>query len=193
RRRRHRQRRPVRPEAPLRTHREPGPPPQGAGQVSTPRRPPTARQDQPPRAPATLPSNRRTHIMTDTIPRPLNRPDQPHVSLPKFAPEPPVVVDERPSLEAVDRPDNPLAAWLTVPDVPILPPWARSAASLRANAVALGRLCAWHTRYHLLRTPKYAFRVAWRSEEHTSELQSRANLVCRLLLEKQKYKDEVTG
>src|SRR5690606_39658172 len=84
-------------------------------------------------------------------------------------------------------------SWLTVPDVPILPPWARSAASLRANAVALGRLCAWHTRYHLLRTPKYAFRVAWRSEEHTSELQSRANLVCRLLLEKQKYKDEVTG
>src|SRR5690606_30157842 len=76
-------------------------------------------------------------------------------------PEPPVDVDEPPSLEAVDRPDNPLADWLTVPDVPILPPWARSAASLRANAVALGRLCAWHTRYHLLRTPKYAFRVAW--------------------------------
>ena len=26
----------------------------------------------------------------------------------------------------------------------------------------------------------------WRSEEHTSELQSRTNLVCRLLLEKKK-------
>src|SRR5690606_40809781 len=26
--------------------------------------------------------------------------------------------------------------------------------------------------------------VSWRSEEHTSELQSRENLVCRLLLEK---------
>src|SRR2546430_11048721 len=26
--------------------------------------------------------------------------------------------------------------------------------------------------------------VAWRSEEHTSELQSQSNLVCRLLLEK---------
>src|SRR5690606_40030866 len=26
--------------------------------------------------------------------------------------------------------------------------------------------------------------IAWRSEEHTSELQSRENLVCRLLLEK---------
>src|SRR5690606_685057 len=29
---------------------------------------------------------------------------------------------------------------------------------------------------------------AWRSEEHTSELQSRENLVCRLLLEKKKKK-----
>src|SRR5687768_18319307 len=28
--------------------------------------------------------------------------------------------------------------------------------------------------------------VAWRSEEHTSELQSRLHLVCRLLLEKKK-------
>src|SRR5690606_41399869 len=28
--------------------------------------------------------------------------------------------------------------------------------------------------------------LAWRSEEHTSELQSRENLVCRLLLEKKK-------
>src|SRR5690606_42097859 len=30
-----------------------------------------------------------------------------------------------------------------------------------------------------------------RSEEHTSELQSRENLVCRLLLEKKKIKNEV--
>src|SRR2546422_11345096 len=29
-------------------------------------------------------------------------------------------------------------------------------------------------------------RTAWRSEEHTSELQSRLHLVCRLLLEKKK-------
>src|SRR2546428_10254977 len=28
--------------------------------------------------------------------------------------------------------------------------------------------------------------AAWRSEEHTSELQSRSDLVCRLLLEKKK-------
>src|SRR5207302_6984900 len=30
--------------------------------------------------------------------------------------------------------------------------------------------------------------ACWRSEEHTSELQSRENLVCRLLLEKKKKK-----
>src|SRR2546430_8331730 len=29
-----------------------------------------------------------------------------------------------------------------------------------------------------------AFTAVWRSEEHTSELQSQSNLVCRLLLEK---------
>src|SRR2546430_5030563 len=31
---------------------------------------------------------------------------------------------------------------------------------------------------------------SWRSEEHTSELQSQSNLVCRLLLEKKKHKYE---
>src|SRR2546426_7804147 len=33
--------------------------------------------------------------------------------------------------------------------------------------------------------------VRWRSEEHTSELQSPCNLVCRLLLEKKKKKKQV--
>src|SRR3712207_7060480 len=37
------------------------------------------------------------------------------------------------------------------------------------------------------RAETYAGRVAGRSEEHTSELQSRQYLVCRLLLEKKKY------
>src|SRR5260370_14779719 len=31
-----------------------------------------------------------------------------------------------------------------------------------------------------------SLRVSWRSEEHTSELQSHLNLVCRLLLEQKK-------
>ncbi|MFF9625383.1 FtsK/SpoIIIE domain-containing protein [Streptomyces griseosporeus] len=99
--------------------------------------------------------------MTDVLPRPVvNGHADPQVSLLKFAPEQ-TPAAETPAVEAVDRPDNPLADWLTVPDVPILPAWARSAASLKANTVALGRLCAWHARYHLLRTPKYAFRLAW--------------------------------
>src|SRR2546422_3685333 len=38
------------------------------------------------------------------------------------------------------------------------------------------------------RTPKVPGRTAARSEEHTSELQSRLHLVCRLLLEKKKTK-----
>src|SRR5688572_32596115 len=33
---------------------------------------------------------------------------------------------------------------------------------------------------------------AWRSEEHTSELQSQSNLVCRLLLEKKKTTQKST-
>src|SRR5438270_2667484 len=33
-----------------------------------------------------------------------------------------------------------------------------------------------------------AWPARWRSEEHTSELQSQSNLVCRLLLEKKKKK-----
>src|SRR5260370_4377644 len=35
----------------------------------------------------------------------------------------------------------------------------------------------------------YANSDPWRSEEHTSELQSHLNLVCRLLLEKKKHTD----
>src|SRR2546426_3234728 len=34
--------------------------------------------------------------------------------------------------------------------------------------------------------------VPWRSEEHTSELQSPCNLVCRLLLEKKKKTQHIT-
>ncbi|WP_328895201.1 cell division protein FtsK [Streptomyces sp. NBC_00236] len=58
-------------------------------------------------------------------------------------------------VEAVDRADNPLSDWLTVPDAPVLPAWARSAASIKANAAALVRLTWWHSRYHAVRTPKY--------------------------------------
>src|SRR2546422_7086404 len=39
-------------------------------------------------------------------------------------------------------------------------------------------------------TPSRASTAPYRSEEHTSELQSRLHLVCRLLLEKKKIRDE---
>src|SRR5690242_21084440 len=39
----------------------------------------------------------------------------------------------------------------------------------------------------LLRASVHEDRRSMRSEEHTSELQSHVNLVCRLLLEKKKY------
>ncbi|MGS2587069.1 FtsK/SpoIIIE domain-containing protein [Streptomyces hebeiensis] len=62
-------------------------------------------------------------------------------------------------VEAVDRPDNPLADWLTVPDAPVLPAWARSTTSVKANAGALCRLTWWHARFHAFRTPKYLFKT----------------------------------
>src|SRR5687768_18224237 len=44
------------------------------------------------------------------------------------------------------------------------------------------------------RTPgPAALMMFWRSEEHTSELQSRLHLVCRLLLEKKKKKNTNTN
>src|SRR5687768_17679385 len=44
----------------------------------------------------------------------------------------------------------------------------------------------------LERGPQRDFGLAVRSEEHTSELQSRLHLVCRLLLEKKKNKKKTT-
>src|SRR2546430_10448425 len=53
-----------------------------------------------------------------------------------------------------------------------LPIYLRSRAARSVTGVAL--------------SPKVSLRWAKRSEEHTSELQSQSNLVCRLLLEKKK-------
>ncbi|MCX5159986.1 cell division protein FtsK [Streptomyces sp. NBC_00264] len=83
-----------------------------------------------------------------------HRPATPAVSLvkdPSDAKTAPAAAE----VEAVDRADNPLADWLTVPDAPVLPAWARSAASIKANTAALVRLSWWHARYHGIRTPKY--------------------------------------
>src|SRR2546430_5153546 len=52
--------------------------------------------------------------------------------------------------------------------------------------------CCWPMLIHMfsVETMRYGSRVNPRSEEHTSELQSQSNLVCRLLLEKKKKKIE---
>src|SRR3989449_4756588 len=42
--------------------------------------------------------------------------------------------------------------------------------------------------YWMIQVQSRAEAIEWRSEEHTSELQSRLHLVCRLLLEKKKKK-----
>lgn len=105
----------------------------------------------------------------DTIPPQINGHAAPKVRLIKFddTPETTTAVTtvetpgEDTDVEAVDRPDNPLADWLTVPDATILPVWARSMASIKANTAAFCRLSWWHSRYHLLRVPKYTFRLAW--------------------------------
>src|SRR2546430_15003597 len=67
----------------------------------------------------------------------------------------------------------------------------RSARALRR----LGRCTSWSGSDALARcalrsgaSARPPLRLPWRSEEHTSELQSQSNLVCRLLLEKKKKK-----
>ena len=63
-------------------------------------------------------------------------------------------------VEAVDRDDNPLADWLTVPDTPVLPAWARNWATIKANHAALWKAAWWHARYHGIRSPKYGVKMA---------------------------------
>src|SRR5437660_7855910 len=69
---------------------------------------------------------------------------------------------------------------------------AAGAATLAASGLAAAEL--WEVRTGRrqrvtvdLRQATAALRSGRRSEEHTSELQSRGHLVCRLLLEKKKY------
>jgi S-DNA-T family DNA segregation ATPase FtsK/SpoIIIE len=91
--------------------------------------------------------------MTDTLIKPPQDADQDAEDARQDTPD--AVQD----IEAVDRPDNPLADWLTVPDAPILPAWARNWESVRANSGAFVKVTWWHTRYHSLRSPKYGAKV----------------------------------
>src|SRR2546430_9338864 len=74
-----------------------------------------------------------------------------------------------------------LAAELRGWDDPDAQRWSAALQPLESEAAA--RLKSWLPKLH------YPIRIGehdQRSEEHTSELQSQSNLVCRLLLEKQK-------
>src|SRR2546430_12148651 len=56
-----------------------------------------------------------------------------------------------------------------------------------ANAVLAGGTESMSQAPHVVRGARHGGPGSWtRSEEHTSELQSQSNLVCRLLLEKKK-------
>src|SRR5256886_7974288 len=61
----------------------------------------------------------------------------------------------------------------------------RSVSKLAAAVAAAKRAIAVSSNWGVVRGTPY---VILRSEEHTSELQSQSNLVCRLLLEKKKKK-----
>src|SRR2546427_5271770 len=64
-------------------------------------------------------------------------------------------------------------------------------APLRRDARLLQHAPDWRHAFRepFTRTPEHVV-VGGRSEEHTSELQSQSNLVCRLLLEKKKKNDD---
>src|SRR2546421_9061876 len=68
-----------------------------------------------------------------------------------------------------------------------MPCWAKAIAVASTAPIQMGRYlspCA-----SLSKTMGLFDGISTRSEEHTSELQSRSDLVCRLLLEKKKQKE----
>src|SRR2546427_4615356 len=64
--------------------------------------------------------------------------------------------------------------------------WQRQGAKSKAQRIKIVLVRSWP--FALSPLPDYDART--RSEEHTSELQSQSNLVCRLLLEKKKKKKQ---
>src|SRR2546427_1594208 len=62
--------------------------------------------------------------------------------------------------------------------------------TLFRSAAAIMKLLESQIRPGMIGAPGSASSLPVRSEEHTSELQSQSNLVCRLLLEKKKKKHE---
>src|SRR6266404_2623264 len=98
-------------------------------------------------------------------------------------------IRSRISLKRVSNtvPWSSISSWFQPPPTPNrrrpFDTWSSEATSL---AVWIGSRCC--TRQTPVPTLSFVVAIAARSEEHTSELQSLAYLVCRLLLEKKKKK-----
>src|SRR5690606_41296559 len=75
-------------------------------------------------------------------------------------------------------------AAATTPSTLLPRPPATGRVSARGSTANRWRSCGTHQTCHSGRTMSRKRSSNTRSEEHTSELQSRENLVCRLLLEK---------
>src|SRR5207253_3615910 len=73
---------------------------------------------------------------------------------------------------------------LTIDDLESIDPWKPRVIKVYGTAEVLDHQGRFGPGKYLRVTPKTSW--SFRSEEHTSELQSRGHLVCRLLLEKKK-------
>src|SRR5687768_18114707 len=88
---------------------------------------------------------------------------------------------------------------MTLPPPPRPPPFPyttlfRSPSTFTPNTVKLSAIPAKVDGHQAIRMNRTASAIMMpRSEEHTSEVQSRLQLVCRLLLEKKKYKVDAGG
>src|SRR5947207_1925031 len=70
---------------------------------------------------------------------------------------------------------------------PIFPRYSVKCSAFSGAAVLSSLLFMWASKFCARRTCG-GIKSRWRSEEHTSELQSHSELVCRLLLEKKKMR-----
>src|ERR1035437_3347239 len=94
-----------------------------------------------------------------------------------------IIVDEDAKLdeELIVRPTSETIIWDTYRN------WIKSYRDLPLLINQWSNVVRWEMRTRLfLRTTEFLWQEGHRSEEHTSELQSRPYLVCRLLLEKKK-------